>query len=230
MPLSPGEPDRGARVAVGPGRSSRPLRLGRQRGAGEGATRSSRAGIVGIHQFQRPNSDTTAGTSSARITVASSRMPAARPVASTLISVSGPDASDTNARNRISAALVTRRPVRPMPRITAVSVEPVASYSSRMRDEDEHLVVHRQAEQEREHHQRDPRGDRAGRRMPQIRLEPWPACHTSSSTPHAAPTLITLRITAFSGSSSERNARASSTNVISAIRRSSAGSCRTRRR
>ncbi len=37
------------------------------------------------------------------------------------------------------------------------------------------------------------------------------------STPHAAPTLITLRITAFSGSSSERNARASSTNVISAI-------------
>ena len=37
------------------------------------------------------------------------------------------------ARNRISAALVTRRPVRAMPWITAVSVEPVRSYSSRIR-------------------------------------------------------------------------------------------------
>ena len=53
--------------------------------------------------------------------------------------------------------------------------------------------------------------------MPQSRFEPWPFCQTSVSTPHAAATLITLRITAFSGSSSERNARASSTNVITAI-------------
>ena len=65
--------------------------------------------------------------------VASSRMPAASPVAMTLTSVSGPEASETNARKRISAALVTSRPVRPMPRTTAVSVAPVASYSSRMR-------------------------------------------------------------------------------------------------
>ena len=84
-----------------------------------------RAGRCGSHQFQRPNSDTTAGTSSARITVASSRMPAARPVASTLTSVSGPDASEMKARKRISAALVTSRPVRPIPRTTAVSVDPV---------------------------------------------------------------------------------------------------------
>ena len=67
------------------------------------------------------------------MTVASSRMPAARPVASTLMSVPGPEASETNARNRMIAALVTSRPVRPIPRTTAVSVEPVASYSSRMR-------------------------------------------------------------------------------------------------
>ena len=53
--------------------------------------------------------------------------------------------------------------------------------------------------------------------MPQIWLEPWPSCQTSWSTPHAAPTLITFSTTAFSGNSSERNARASSTNVISAI-------------
>ena len=50
--------------------------------------------------------------------------------------------------------------------------------------------------------------------MPQIASEPWPSCQTSSSTPHAAATLMTFRITAFSGSSSERNARASRTNVI----------------
>ena len=156
-----------ARRSRGSQRRPRPRSAGRPGAAmGEGSTRSSRAGICGSHQFQRPNSDTTAGTSSARITVASSRMPAASPVASTLTSVSGPEASETNARNRISAALVTSRPVRPMPRTTAVSVEPVASYSSRMRDEDEHLVVHRQPEQEREHHQRDPRGDRAGRGDP----------------------------------------------------------------
>jgi hypothetical protein len=65
--------------------------------------------------------------------VASSRIPAARPVASTFTLVSGPDESERNARNRISAALVTSRPVRPMPRTTASLVWPVASYSSRMR-------------------------------------------------------------------------------------------------
>jgi len=66
--------------------------------------------------------------------VASSRIPAARPVANTFTSVCGPEAIDTNARNRISAALVTSRPVRPIPRMTAVSVDPVASYSSRIRE------------------------------------------------------------------------------------------------
>ena len=65
--------------------------------------------------------------------VASMRMPAASPVASVLMSVSGPEAMVTKARKRISAALVTRRPVRPMPCTTASSVSPVASYSSRMR-------------------------------------------------------------------------------------------------
>ena len=61
--------------------------------------------------------------------VASSRMPAASPVAMTLMSVPGLEASETNARNRMIAALVTRRPVRPIPPTTASWVEPVASYS-----------------------------------------------------------------------------------------------------
>src|SRR5689334_14250199 len=99
----------------------------------DGGTRSQRAGRFGSHQFHFPKSDTMAGTSSALITVASNRMPAARPVAIIFVSVPGPDPIETNARNRISAALVTRRPVRPIPCTTAVRVEPVRSNSSRMR-------------------------------------------------------------------------------------------------
>jgi hypothetical protein len=48
-------------------------------------------------------SEMTAGTMRARITVASSRMPAARPVAIVFTSVSGPDAIAANERNRIVA-------------------------------------------------------------------------------------------------------------------------------
>ena len=104
--------------------------LGRHRGLD---AQQPRRACRGRTQFQRPNSDTTAGTSSARITVASSRIPAASPVANIFRSVPGPEASETNARNRISAALVTRRPVRPIPRTTAVRVSPDSSYSSRIR-------------------------------------------------------------------------------------------------
>ena len=44
------------------------------------------------------------------------------------------EASEMKARNRISAALVTNLPVLPIPWITAVSVDPVRSYSSRIRE------------------------------------------------------------------------------------------------
>ena len=53
---------------------------------------------------------------------ASSRIPAARAVAKILMSVPGLALSATKARPRISAALVTSRPVRPMPSTTAVPV------------------------------------------------------------------------------------------------------------
>ena len=49
------------------------------------------------------------------------------------MSVFGAEASEAKEKKRMSAALVTSRPVRPMPWTTAVSVEPVRSYSSRMR-------------------------------------------------------------------------------------------------
>ena len=51
------------------------------------------------------------------------------PVARTLTSVSGAEARDAKAKKRMRAALVTRRPVRPRPTVTAVFVSPVRSYS-----------------------------------------------------------------------------------------------------
>ena len=61
------------------------------------------------------------------------RMPTPSAVPSTLMSVPGAEASAAKAKNRMSAAEVTSRPVRPSPVTTAADVEPVWSYSSRMR-------------------------------------------------------------------------------------------------
>ena len=91
------------------------------------------ASHTGSHQFQRPKSTTSAGTSTARTIVASMRMPTPRHVANTLMSVPGAEASAANAKNRIKAADVTSRPVRPMPLTTAAWVDPLRSYSSRIR-------------------------------------------------------------------------------------------------
>ena len=101
---------------------------------GRRPTRRIRADQRGSHQFQRPISEITAGTISARMIVASMRIPAASADGHHLHVGLRPEAIEMKVRNRISAALVTSRPVRPMPWITAVSVEPVRSYSSRMRE------------------------------------------------------------------------------------------------
>ena len=69
----------------------------------------------------------------------------------------------TNARPRISAALVTRRPVRPIPSTTAVVGRAGAVVRLAHPAEDEHLVVHRDAEQEREDDDRHLDVDRARR-------------------------------------------------------------------
>jgi hypothetical protein len=53
--------------------------------------------------------------------------------------------------------------------------------------------------------------------MSQISSEPWPCCQTSTSTPQAAATLRTFSRIAFSGSSSERKARASKMKVVIVI-------------
>ena len=55
-------------------------------GVCSGRTRRTRAALVGRYQFQSPSSFISEGTSSVRITVASKMIPAARPMANTLIS------------------------------------------------------------------------------------------------------------------------------------------------
>ena len=47
----------------------------------------------------------------------------------------------------------------------------------------------------------------------QIASEPWPCWKMKTMIPNAAPSETRLRIAAFSGSTSERNARASRMNV-----------------
>ena len=98
-----------------------------------GSVRSTRAAQAGSHQFQRPISTMTAGTRSARITVASKMIPAASPIPNCLMSVPGPVESTKNANISTSAALVTSFPVRASPSATASRVFPVSSYVSRMR-------------------------------------------------------------------------------------------------
>ena len=80
-----------------------------------------------------------------------------RPVANTLTSVSGAEASEANARNRISAARGDQAAGAPDAvddrRVGGAGAVVLLAHPG----EDEDLVVHRQAEEEREDHQRDPR-------------------------------------------------------------------------
>ena len=124
------------------------------RGVAARARRAARARATPAATSSSGQQRTTAGTISARITVASSRMPAARPVAIILRSVSGPEAIDVNARNRISAALVTSRPGPADPLHDGDVGRARAVVLLAHPGQDEHLVVHRQPEQEGEDHQR----------------------------------------------------------------------------
>ena len=58
---------------------------------------------------------------------------------------------------------------------------------------------------------------------PKIASEPWPSCQNQVMNPKTAASDTRLSSTALIGSSSERNVRTSSTNVISAISASTYG-------
>ena len=72
------------------GLAVRPGPCSRARPPWPGRIRSTRASGVGSHQFARPNSATSAGTSRQRTITASMRMPGASPVARTFRLVCGP--------------------------------------------------------------------------------------------------------------------------------------------
>ena len=171
-------------------------------------------GPGGSHQFQRPRSATAAGARTPRMIVASIRMPPPSAVANIFASVPGVALKATNARPRISAALVTSRPGaadalddRGLGRAGAVVGLAHAA-------DDEHLVVHRDAEQEGEDDDRHLDVDRLrSPRCPRSPPSRSRAGRRARSAPTRRATESRFSRTALSGRTSERNARASSTNV-----------------
>ena len=140
------------------------------------AAASPHAGQPPVH---RPNRLTRVGTSRHRTIVASTRIPAPRPVARTLMSVRArwtwTGTRGTGSARRWSPAGRCGR----CPSMTASSVlSPVVVFLAHAGQE-EHLVVHGQSEQEREDHQRYPHRDRAGGRA----CPTWPCCRARAARP-----------------------------------------------
>ena len=118
---------------------------------------------LGIHQLASPSRRMSAGTSRARMTVASKMIPAASPIASSLISKPGPWRGRGTRTSGSSAALVTSLPVRARPSSIAFVRGAGLVVGLAHAREHEDLVVHREAEEEGEDHQRDPGVDRLRR-------------------------------------------------------------------
>ena len=160
----PGTPDglrvrRGSAPALGP-----PPGAGRRRSGWAGPVRSSpsrtpkrsqkRTSGAGAHQFQRPSSRIVAGTSSARTIVASMTTATASPTPIIWMKLMPLVAKAPTTTTKSSAALVMMRPVRCSPRETASVVVPGAVPLLADAAQQEHLVVHREAERHREHQHR----------------------------------------------------------------------------
>ena len=96
--------------------------------------RCRRRSGAGAHQLASPASFITAGTSRPRMTKASIRMASASVRPNILIIVTPDVPNAMNVTDINSAAAVTMRPVRSSPRATAVSLSPVRSCSSLMRE------------------------------------------------------------------------------------------------
>ena len=115
----------------------------------------------GRYQLRSPSSFMAAGSSTARTSVASSAMATARPTPICLNSIRLSVAKIENTPTITTAALVTTPAVALMPCATASSVR--SPRVDRLADpaDDEHVVVHREAEQDHEQEQRQPRRDPA---------------------------------------------------------------------
>ena len=128
--------------------------------SGSGLTCGSHSSHFGRYQFQSPRSFMLAGSRTPRMIVASSRTATARPTPICLKSSSVSVAKIANTATITTAALVTTPAVFLTPRKPPPPC--VMPRSIRLADsrEDEHVVVHRQPEQDHEQEQRQPRRDR----------------------------------------------------------------------
>src|SRR5919201_1802354 len=88
----------------------------------------------GAHQFARPRMRIVAGTTSARMSVASSATATVRPSPTDLMITTSASANATKTPTMIAAAPVMRRPLRSSPLATAAVLSPVRRYSSWMRE------------------------------------------------------------------------------------------------
>ena len=95
---------------------------------------------------------------------------------------SSPSTKLANTHTMIRAAAVMTRAVEARPSATAVRVVVRAVVLLPDPGEEEHLVVHREAEDDGEQHHRRPRLDRPRRPRP-MRLAPQPHWKTATTTP-----------------------------------------------
>ena len=144
-------PSRSPALRAGPARAC--PRCGPSAGSGRATS--------GSHQLRSPSSSIVAGTSTMRTIVASTSTATASPRPNSFSDRSSPSTNAENTHTMISAAAVITRAVAARPSATAVALSLRAVVLLLHAREQEDLVVHRQAEHDREHHHRRPRLDRA---------------------------------------------------------------------
>ena len=113
------------------------------------------------HQARSPSSTSAAGSITSRISVASMRIAADRPTPIIFISSMLSVAKIANTETITAAALVTTPAVSAMPRSDREAGRQAALHVLADPAQHEHVVVHRQPDQDHHHEQRDPVDDEA---------------------------------------------------------------------
>ena len=145
--------------------------------------RAPAAAAAGAHQFRSPSSVIVAGTSRQRTSVASTTTATARAKPISLIPSIRPAANPQNTITMSSAAEVMIRPLRCSPTPDRLVVRRAGVVLLLDPGEQEDLVVHRDAEREREHDHRHPGLDRPGRGEPEQRPSRCPSWNTHDQRP-----------------------------------------------
>ncbi len=205
------------RTADGDGRSGAPAR------AASRLTRGSQARPLGRYQFQSPSIFIVAGSRIPRITVASSRTATASPTPICLMSSVGSQAKIANTATITAAAAVTVPAVDADPARHGVRGRQAAVVQLLDAADDEHVVVHRQAEQHREQEQRQPGDDGAvGVESEQALQVAAPGRSRRAPRRRRRPTAGSATID-VSGITSDRNVTSSSRNASPSTKANTSG-------